>query len=153
MICSRKLLKPTPQNIPTAANHISRPTSPQGSFRLHPYRVFQETVLGLHIESVGFFDDAMLKFRFRIRTLSLGATLRMLPRAELLNEIRRAVSGLKPTMASLTPSVAQLLDPSPAQLHILILSGEVVPSKTRDRFIRAETTLINGYGPTESNIV
>ncbi|KAM5357644.1 hypothetical protein ACJZ2D_016057 [Fusarium nematophilum] len=77
-------------------------------------------------------------------TLSLGATLCMMPRAGLLTDIRKAVGELKPTTASLTPSVAQLLYPRAAQLHTLILSGEVVPTKTMERFIRAGTTIING---------
>ncbi|KPM37546.1 Linear gramicidin synthase subunit B [Neonectria ditissima] len=96
------------------------------------------------------FDASVVDY---FATLSLGATLCMMPRAELLTDIRKAVAELKPTTASLTPSVAQLLDPRAAQLHTLILSGEVVPTKTVERFICAGTTVINGYGTTESNLV
>jgi non-ribosomal peptide synthetase component F len=86
-------------------------------------------------------------------TLSMGATLCMMPRAELLNDVQRAVSELKPTAANLTPSVAQLLSPKRAQFKTMILSGEAVTAKVRDMFIGAGTTLINGYSPTEANIV
>lgn len=86
-------------------------------------------------------------------TLSLGATLCMMPRAEILTDIQKAVSELKPTAASLTPSVAQLLNPRTTQFETLIISGEVVTPKLRDMFLSVGTHLINGYGPTESNIV
>lgn len=86
-------------------------------------------------------------------TLSTGATLCMMPRAELIGDVNRAVAELKPTTASLTPSVAQLLDPEAAHFQTLILSGEIVPQILRDRFISEGTRLINGYGPTEGNIV
>lgn len=86
-------------------------------------------------------------------TLSISATLCMMPRAKLLSDVQKAVSELKPTATSLTPSVAQLLNPRAAQFETLIVSGEVVTPKIRDMFIRAGTNVINGYGPTESNIV
>lgn len=86
-------------------------------------------------------------------TLSMGATLCMMPRAELLNNIQKAVSELKPTVANLTTSVAQLLDPRAAKLQTLIVSGEIVTSKVRDMFIGARTNLINLYGTAESNNV
>jgi non-ribosomal peptide synthetase component F len=86
-------------------------------------------------------------------TLSIGATLCMMPRAELLGDVQKAVSELKPTAASLTPTVAQLIDPRAAQLETLIVSGEVVTPKIRDSFLGSGTKLVNGYGPTESNIV
>lgn len=86
-------------------------------------------------------------------TLSAGATLCMMPRAELLCDLNRAVAELRPTAASLTPSVAQLLIPEAVHFQTLVLSGEVITQALRDRFIGAGTRLINGYGPTESNIV
>lgn len=85
-------------------------------------------------------------------TLSIGATLCMMPRAEILDNIHAAISFLKPTAASLTPSVAQLLNPKTAGLRTLVVSGEVVAPRLRDMFIAEGTTLINAYGPTESNI-
>ncbi|KAG9230477.1 hypothetical protein BJ875DRAFT_546147 [Amylocarpus encephaloides] len=86
-------------------------------------------------------------------TLSLGATLCMMPRAEMLTDIQKALAMLRPTAASLTPTVAEMLDPNASGLLTLIVSGEIVSSKLRDMFIGAGTHLINGYGPTESNIV
>ena len=86
-------------------------------------------------------------------TLSTGATLCIMPRAELIGDVNRAVAELKPTTASLTPSVAQLLDFETVHFQTLILSGEVVPQIMRDRFVSEGTRLINAFGPTESNIV
>jgi non-ribosomal peptide synthetase component F len=86
-------------------------------------------------------------------TLSMGATLCMMPRPRLIDDVQRAVLELHPTVASLTPSVAQLLDPAICKLRTLVLSGEAVPSQVRDRFVNCGTTVINGYGPTEANMV
>jgi hypothetical protein len=77
----------------------------------------------------------------------------MMPRAEILTDIQKAVSELKPTAASLTPTVAQLLNPRIAKIRTLILSGKVVPPKVRNKFLGAGTHVINRYRPTESKIV
>lgn len=87
-------------------------------------------------------------------TLSTGAYLCMIPRAKLIGDVNRAIAELKPTTASLTPSVAQLLDREAVHLQTLVLSGEVVPQSLRDPPLLCEgIRLMNGYGPTESNIV
>jgi non-ribosomal peptide synthetase component F len=86
-------------------------------------------------------------------TLSMGATLCMMPRPRMLDDVQRAVVELRPTVASLTPSVVQLLDPTVYTFEKLILSGEIVPVQLRDRFIEYGTTVVNGYGPTEANMV
>jgi non-ribosomal peptide synthetase component F len=86
-------------------------------------------------------------------TLSTGATLCLMPRGELMTDMQAAVTALRPTAASLTPSVAKLIDPMAATLEVLILSGEVVPVETRDMYLGAGVVVINAYGPTEGNIV
>lgn len=84
--------------------------------------------------------------------LALGATICMMPRSELLEDLQRAVAVLRPTVACLTPSVALLLDPESAQLVDLVLVGEAMTQAVKDKFTGSRTTLINGYGPAEINV-
>lgn len=104
------------------------------SGRLYP-RVVEDRVFQF---SSLVFDVSVLDY---FATCSMGATLCMMPREEILSDVRKAVSGVEPTTAHLTPSVAQLLDPHTAQFHTLILSGEFVTPKVRVMFLSAAPSL------------
>lgn len=86
-------------------------------------------------------------------TLSKGAVLCMMPRAELLDDLHGAISSLKPTIANLTPSVASLLGQQAAHFDLLVVAGEKLPQQTKSLIISSGTKLINAYGPAEFNIV
>lgn len=82
-------------------------------------------------------------------TLSKGAVLCMMPRAELLDDLHGAISSLRPTIANLTPSVASLLGQQAACFDLLVVAGEKLTQRTKDLIISSGTKLINAYGPAE----
>ncbi|RSM04860.1 hypothetical protein CEP52_006560 [Fusarium oligoseptatum] len=92
-------------------------------------------------------------------TLSSGSTLCCAPRESTLQDIDKTVTTLEVDMTSITPSFANLLDPT--SIRGLMVGGETLNARLLQDFARYNPNeeqvlkpsgIYNGYGPTETAI-
>ncbi|CAE7034436.1 Non-ribosomal peptide synthetase [Pyrenophora teres f. teres] len=96
------------------------------------------------------FDFCMAEI---ITTLLYGGCICVPSDRDRHSDLAKAINTMGANWALLTPSVAQLLNPSDVPtLKILVIGGEQVTSKDWNRW-PTSVQLINGYGPTECCIV
>ncbi|KAL7771439.1 hypothetical protein CFE70_001382 [Pyrenophora teres f. teres 0-1] len=96
------------------------------------------------------FDFCMAEI---ITTLLYGGCICVPSDRDRRSDLAKAINAMGANWALLTPSVAQLLNPSDVPtLKILVIGGEQVTSTDWNRW-PTSVQLINGYGPTECCIV
>ncbi|KAE8849621.1 hypothetical protein PTNB85_00037 [Pyrenophora teres f. teres] len=96
------------------------------------------------------FDFCMAEI---ITTLLYGGCICVPSDRDRRSDLAKAINTMGANWALLTPSVAQLLNPSDVPtLKILVLGGEQVTATDWNRW-PISVQLINGYGPTECCIV
>ncbi|KAE8822063.1 hypothetical protein PTNB85_10544 [Pyrenophora teres f. teres] len=96
------------------------------------------------------FDFCMAEI---ITTLLYGGCICVPSDRDRRSDLAKAINAMGANWALLTPSVAQLLNPSDVPtLKILVIGGEQVTSTDWNRWPTG-VQLINGYGPTECCIV
>ncbi|KAL7780527.1 hypothetical protein CFE70_010551 [Pyrenophora teres f. teres 0-1] len=96
------------------------------------------------------FDFCMAEI---ITTLLYGGCICVPSDRDRHSDLAKAINTMGANWALLTPSVAQLLNPSDVPtLKILVIGGEQVTSTDWNRW-PTSVQLINGYGPTECCIV
>lgn len=85
--------------------------------------------------------------------LLLGATVCIISEQDRLNDVEGAISRLNANWACLTPTVANLVQPSMVpSLKTLILSGECPTEDNLRTWVGQVPTLINAYGPSEASV-
>lgn len=94
------------------------------------------------------FDVSIMEI---LTTLIYGGCICVPSEAERFNDLEESIERMKANLASLTPSVARLLDPSRTpSLDTIVLAGENAGDQDFDRW--SHLSRINAYGPTESTI-
>lgn len=96
------------------------------------------------------FDAAVMEI---LTTLTLGGCVCVPPEEERLRDTGGVMSRMGVTWACLTPSVANLIEPSMVpSLEVLACAGEALLSETVTRWAD-HVTLMNVYGPTEATVI
>lgn len=97
------------------------------------------------------FDVALMEV---LTPLTLGACVCVPNEDERLHNLGAAITRLRATWAFLTPSVANLIDPSLVcpTLKTLVCGGEAMLAETVARWAD-HVELMNGYGPTEACVL
>ncbi|KAI3055098.1 hypothetical protein CBS147353_11361 [Aspergillus niger] len=85
-----------------------------------------------------------------IATLLAGGCLCIPSENNRKDNIGNVMATMRPTIASLTPTVARLLNPEMVyDLRTLILLGEPVTKRDAERWLSHGINLVNAYGPAE----
>jgi non-ribosomal peptide synthetase component F len=96
------------------------------------------------------FDASVLEI---LTTLILGGAVCVPNEYDRINNIAKAMEEMKVDTALLTPSFAQLLNPSDVpHLRTLILGGEAM-SESHLAIWAEKVNLVNAYGPSECSVV
>ena len=96
------------------------------------------------------FDVGLME---NLSPLTIGACVCMPNNEAKMTDTAAAIDGLGATWAFLTPSVANLIDPSRVpSLKTLVCGGEAM-SKENVLKWADRVTLVNGYGPTEAAVI
>ena len=85
--------------------------------------------------------------------LTMGACVCVPNNESKMANLGASIDGLKATWAFLTPSVANLIEPSSVpSLKVLVCGGEAMSQENISKWAD-ELTLVNGYGPTEASVI
>ncbi|KAK2616710.1 hypothetical protein QQS21_000322 [Conoideocrella luteorostrata] len=94
--------------------------------------------------------DASLEEIFT--TLAFGGTICVPTEYERMNELSSFIKANRVNFASLTPTVASLLNPEELPLETVDIAGEMVPQNLASKWA-AHTNLVVTYGPAECSII
>ncbi|PWN25506.1 acetyl-CoA synthetase-like protein [Jaminaea rosea] len=100
------------------------------------------------------FDVALLEV---FLTLRVGGTIVTAPRAEILQDIGRAMARMRVTHAAVVPSLffsqgKRVAPQDLPALRALIVGGEKISQDVIDLWAGSRVPLLNAYGPTEATI-
>jgi len=96
------------------------------------------------------FDVSVLEI---FTTLSYGGCVCVPSETARLGDIAGAISTLNVQWSFLTPSVANLLEPTNVlSLEVLVCGGEAMSIENVQKWA-PHVTLVNGYGPTEASVI
>src|SRR5207247_5724673 len=96
------------------------------------------------------FDASIMEI---LTTLIVGGCICVPSEESRLNNITKVINEMEVTWTLLTPSFAQLLQPSAVpKLQTLVLGGEAMPQSLISTW-SGSVNLINAYGPSECAVV
>ncbi|KAF4633014.1 hypothetical protein G7Y89_g5108 [Cudoniella acicularis] len=96
------------------------------------------------------FDVSVLE---TLTTLTCGGCICIPSEDMRTRNVGEAINILNATWAFLTPSVANLVDPTTVpSLEVLVCGGEAMLIENIQKWA-AKVTLVNGYGPTEASVI
>jgi amino acid adenylation domain-containing protein/non-ribosomal peptide synthase protein (TIGR01720 family) len=97
------------------------------------------------------FDASIMEI---LTTLIMGGTVCVPSDEERINDIVGVINRLDITWTLLTPSVAQLIQPSQVPgLKTLVLGGEAMSSAHIATWSSSSVRLMNAYGPSETSVI
>lgn len=96
------------------------------------------------------FDASIMEI---LTTLTIGGCICIPSEEERMNDIPRAINRMSVNWTFLTPSVASVLKPeSMPSLRVLVTGGEAMNARDIAKW-QGRTSLLNGYGPTETVVI
>ena len=96
------------------------------------------------------FDVGLME---NLSPLTMGACACIPNNEAKMTNLAASIDSLSATWAFLTPSVANLIEPSAVpSLKVLVCGGEAMSQDTVSKWADA-VTLVNGYGPTEASVI
>ena len=96
------------------------------------------------------FDVGLME---NLSPLTMGGTVCIPNNESKMTNLAASIDSLKATWAFLTPSVANLIEPSAVpSLKVLVCGGEAMTQENVTKWAD-KLTLVNGYGPTEASVI
>ncbi len=96
------------------------------------------------------FDASIMEI---LTTLTIGGCICIPSEEERMNDIPGAINRMSVNWTFLTPSVASVLKPeSIPSLRVLVTGGEAMKARDIAKW-QGRTSLLNGYGPTETVVI
>ena len=96
------------------------------------------------------FDVGLME---NLSPLTIGACVCIPSTESKLNDVSSAIRDLQASWAFLTPSVANIVNPSQVPLlDVLVCGGEAMGAETVSKWAD-KLKLVNGYGPTEASVI
>ena len=96
------------------------------------------------------FDVGLME---NLSPLTMGACVCVPNNEQKMSDLASAIDSLHATWAFLTPSVANLIEPSAvSSLKVLVCGGEAMSKENVLKWAN-RVSLVNGYGPTEASVI